>query len=232
MNELLGEWTYFGMALSLICYFFATWLQKKFQKPIFNPLLISTILIIAFLVIFKVDYETYDAGAKYITYFLTPATICLAVPLYKQFQVLKKNALAIFLGVLAGCLSHGIVIGVMAVVCEFAPELLGALLPKSVTTAIALGICEELGGISGITIVGTMFAGLLGAILSPSLLKWFHITEPVAQGLCVGTASHAIGTSKMVELGEVQGAMSSLAIVVTGLITVVLAPIFYSFFNF
>ena len=230
MNELLSQWTYFGMALSLICYFFSLWLQKKFKKPIFNPLLISTILIIVFLLIFQVDYETYNAGARYITYFLTPATICLAVPLYKQFQVLKKNALAIFVGVLAGCLAHGLVVGGMAVICKMTPELLGALFPKSVTTAIALGICEELGGISGITTVGTMIAGLMGAILSPSLLKWFRITEPVAQGLCVGTASHAVGTSKMVELGEVQGAMSSLAIVVTGLITVVIAPVFYSLF--
>lgn len=226
MNELLAQWTYFGMAISLICYFFAMWLQKKIKKPILNPLLISTILIILFLCVFHVDYETYDVGAKYLTYFLTPATICLAVPLYKQFQVLKKNGIAIFIGVLAGCLSHGLVIGGMAAVFKMEGALMLSLLPKSVTTAIALGVCEEIGGISGITIVGTTIAGLLGAILGPALLKWFHIKEPVAQGLCIGTASHAIGTSKMIEFGEVQGAMSSLAIVVTGLMTVVLAPVF------
>lgn len=231
MNELLATWTYFGMALSLLSYFFAQWLQKKCKKAVLNPLLVSTVIIIAFLNVFHVDYETYNAGAKYITYFLTPATICLAVPLYKQFQVFKKNALAILLGILAGCLSHGAVVGVMAVLCALAPELVGALLPKSVTTAIALGICEELGGVVGITTVGTMVAGLMGAIFAPGLLKLFRITEPVAQGLCVGAASHAVGTSKMVELGEVQGAMSSLAIVVTGLLTVVLAPALFAIFT-
>ncbi len=226
MNELLVQWTYFGMALGLGCYFFALWLQKKCKLPILNPLLISTVLIILVLWIFHVDYETFDMGAQYITYFLTPATICLAVPLYKQFQVLRKNVAAILAGVLAGSIAHGLVIAGMASLCKMEPELMVSLLPKSITTAIALGACEELGGISGITIVGTLVAGLLGAILGPAMLKWFRIKEPVAQGLCIGTASHAIGTSKMIEMGEVQGAMSSLAIVVNGLITVVSAPVF------
>ncbi|MCM1159637.1 MAG: LrgB family protein [Roseburia sp.] len=231
MNELLAQWTYFGMALGLSCYFFAMWLQKKCSLPILNPLLISTILIISFLHVFHVDYETFDKGAQYITYFLTPATVCLAVPLYKQFQILKNNAAAILAGVLAGCLAHGIVIGGMAVLCKMEPVFMVSLLPKSITTAIALGTCEELGGISGITIAGTLVAGLMGAIFGPVLLKWFRIKEPVAQGVCIGTASHAIGTSKMIELGEVQGAMSSLAIVVSGLITVVAAPVFAAIFS-
>ena len=230
MNELLAQWTYSGMELGLGSYFFALWLQKKCRLPILNPLLISTILIILFLHVFHVDYETFDKGAQYITYFLTPATICLAVPLYKQFQVLKNNALAILAGVLAGCLSHGLVIGGMALLCKMEPVFMISLLPKSITTAIALGTCEELGGISGITIAGTLVAGLMGAIFGPVLLKWFRIKEPVAQGVCIGTASHAIGTSKMIELGEVQGAMSSLAIVVSGLITVVTAPVFAAVF--
>lgn len=231
MNELLAQWTYFGMALGLGCYFFALWLQKKCRLPILNPLLVSTILIILLLRILGVDFETFDMGAQYITYFLTPATVCLAVPLYKQFHVLKKNVVAILTGVLAGCIAHGLVICGMAVLCKMEPVLMISLLPKSVTTAIALGACEELGGISGITIIGTLVAGLLGAILGPVLLKWFRIKEPVAQGLCIGTASHAIGTSKMIEMGEVQGAMSSLAIVVSGLITVVSAPVFAAVFG-
>ncbi|MBD5545192.1 MAG: LrgB family protein [Lachnospiraceae bacterium] len=231
MNELLQQWGYFGMAFGLGCYFFAAWLQKKCKLSILNPLLISTIIVVLFLWFFHVDYETFDQGARYITYFLTPATVCLAVPLYKQFQILRKNALAILAGVLAGCIAHGLVIGGMAALCKMEPILMVSLLPKSITTAIALGTCEELGGITGITIVGTLVAGLMGAILGPALLKWFRIKEPVAQGVCVGTASHAIGTSKMLELGQVQGAMSSLAIVVSGLITVVLAPVFASVFG-
>lgn len=231
MNELLAQWTYFGMALGLGCYCSAAWLQKKCRLPILNPLFLSTIAIILFLWIFHVDYETFDQGAKYITYFLTPATICLAVPLYKQFQVLRKHAAAIFAGVLAGCIAHGLVIVGMAALCKMEPIFMVSLLPKSITTAIALGACEELGGISGITIAGTLVAGLMGAMLGPVLLKWFRIKEPVAQGLCIGTASHAIGTSKMVELGEVQGAMSSLAIVVSGLMTIVLGPVFAAVFG-
>ena len=231
MNEFLSESVYFGVALSFLCYFAGIWFQKKYPYPFVNPLLIAMLLVISFLLIFHIDYKTYDYGAKYITYFMTPATVCLAVPLYKQFQVLKKNALAVFLGILAGCIAHAMVVIGLMYLFSLNKVVAVSLLPKSVTTPIALGICSEVGGIQGITVIGVTIAGLSGAIIGPVLLKIFHIKEPLAQGLAIGTASHAVGTSKMVEYGEVQAAMSSLAIVVTGLLTVVIVPIVVQVFQ-
>lgn len=225
MNEVLSGCAYFGIALSLITYWIGYSLNQRFKLMIINPMLISMLLIIGFLLLFNVDYETYDYGAKYITYFLTPATICLAVPLYKQLQVLKKNLGAIIAGVLTGCIVHALIVAGLAVLFKLDGVLTVSILPKSVTTAIAMGVSEEVGGIEAITVVGVCIAGLMGAILSPVILKLFRITEPAAQGLAIGTASHALGTSKACEMGELQAAMSSLAIVVTGILTVIVVPI-------
>ena len=230
MNELFYQNIYFGVTLSLIAYTIGYYLKKKFKYAIFNPLLMATIICITFLVLFQIDFETYNYGAQYITFFMMPATVCLAVPLYKQFEALKKNLPAILTGIFCGCIAHaGIIVG-MLYVFKLDQNVALSLLSKSVTTPIALGICEELGGIEGITLIGLTVAGLLGAIAGPAILKLFRIKEPVAQGLAVGSASHAIGTSKMIEIGEVQAAMSSLAIVVTGLLTVVIAPIIANLF--
>lgn len=229
MNEILMECTYFGAALTLACYLAGVWLQKRFPRPIVNPLLIGSALVMAFLVFFHIDYDTYDEGAKYITYFMTPATVCLAIPMYKQMQILKKNAAAVFLGILSGCIAHAFTILAFVAVFSLDKKITISLLPKSVTTPIAVGICTESGGITGLTVVGVVIAGLTGAILGPYLLKLFRIQDPIAQGLAIGTASHAVGTSKMVEYGEVQTAMSSLAIVVTGLLTVIIVPLVIPF---
>lgn len=225
MNEVLQNSLYFGVAVSLFTYWIGWKIQQKWKKPILNPLLISMILVILILTVFDVEYETYQYGAKYITYFLTPATICLAVPLYRQIQKLKENIVAIVISILCGCLAHVAMIAGIAALCNVDTILTFSLFPKSVTTAIALGVTEEIGGISAVTVVGVSFAGLMGAIVGPTVLKVAHITEPVAQGLAIGAASHAVGTSKAVELGEVQGAMSSLSIVVTGILTVIIVPI-------
>lgn len=225
MNELLEQSVYFGVAISIFAYWIGCELKKKWNYPILNPLLIAMLLIIAFLTIFKIDYETFDHGAKYFTYFLTPATVCLAVPLYKQFQTLKENKTAVLVGILSGCIAHILILSGIAVVFNLDKSILYSMLPKSVTTPIALGISAEIGGISPITVIGVCIAGILGAVIGPTILKLCKITEPVAQGLGIGTASHAIGTSKAIELGEVQAAMSSLAIVVTGILTVIIVPI-------
>lgn len=224
MNEVLGESLFFGMALSLFAYQIGFKIQQKWKKVFLNPLLISIAIIIGFLMVTGISYETYRYGAKYLSYFLTPVTVCLAVPLYKQLQVLKKNIGAILVSIAVGCVAHaGVAIGVLRL---FRTEeaLISSILPKSITTAIALGISSEIGGIQAITVIGVMIAGISGAVVGPALLKLFHIEEPVAQGLAMGSASHAIGTSKAIELGEIQAAMSSLAIVVTGLMTVVVVP--------
>ena len=224
INEVLGESLFFGMILSLLAYKIGFEIQKKYKKVFLNPLLIAIVLIIVFLLITGISYETYQYGAKYLSYLLTPVTVCLAVPLYKQLQTLKQNMTAILISVSIGCVAHAGVLIAVATLCKLDKQLLMSVMSKSVTTAIALGVTGEIGGIQGITVIGVMVAGISGAVLGPSILKWFHITEPVAQGLAMGSASHAIGTSKAIELGEIQAAMSSLAIVVTGILTVIIVP--------
>lgn len=224
MNELLSQSVYFGIVISLLLYWLAFIISKKVKLTICNPLLLACVFVVAVLLLFDIDYDTYNYGAQYLTYFLTPATVCLAVPLYRQFEVLKKNVMAVFLGIGAGCISHAIGVGVLVTAFHLSTELKASLIPKSLTTAIAIGVGEELGGITSVTVISVVITGLLGATIAGKMFQLLKIKEPVAQGLACGTASHAIGTSKAIEFGEIQGAMSSLAIVVTGVMTVVLAP--------
>lgn len=225
MNEFLINSTYFGIVLSLLGYWIALKISAKVKSTLCNPLLVASAIIIAVLVVLRVDYETFDKGASYLTYFLNPATVCLAVPLYRQFQVLKSNLKAILLGIAAGCIACMVTIVGLAAVFAFAPELTLSVLPKSITTAIAIGLSEEIGGMSAVTVACVVFTGIFGACTASTMFKLFKIEEPVAQGLATGASAHAIGTSRALELGEIQGAMSSLAIVVTGIMTVILVPI-------
>lgn len=225
MNEFFLGSSYFGIVLTLLCYWIALKISAKVKNTLCNPLLVSSAIIIVLLLIFKIDYETFDKGASHVTYLLNPATVCLAVPLYRQFQVLKSNLKAVLGGVFAGCIACMITIVGMAAAFSFGPELTASLLPKSVTTAIAIGIAEEIGGLSAITVACVVFTGIFGACIASTVFKILKIEEPVAQGLATGTSAHAVGTSRAIELGEIQAAMSSLAIVVTGIMTVVIAPI-------
>ena len=224
MNELLSQSLFFGMIVSLSAYKIGFEIQKKWKKVYLNPLLIAIVIVIGFLLITGISYETYQYGAKYLSYFLTPVTVCLAVPLYKQIEILKNNLAAIIISILIGCLSHAGILIAVTILCKMDQQLLLSVMSKSVTTAIALGVTGEIGGIQGITVIGVMIAGISGAVVGPGILKLFHITEPIAQGLALGSASHAVGTSKAFELGEIQAAMSSLAIVVAGISTVIIVP--------
>ncbi len=226
--ELLEKSLFFGVAISLLGYMVGVYIQSKLPYPIFNPMLIGSVFVIVVLGVFKIDYEVYKKGANYLSYFLTPATVCLAIPLYKQISLLKKNVVAIFGGILAGTLGHLVTIVLLGAFLRLDSKIIISALSKSVTMPIALGISGEVGGIEAVTIVGVTIAGLIGAIFGPFILKVFKIQEPIAQGLAIGTASHAMGTSKMVEVGQVQAAMSSVAIVITGLLTVILVPIYLS----
>ena len=225
MNEFFVNSTYFGVVLSLLCYWTALKISSRVKSTLLNPLLLASILIIGILFIFGVDYETFDQGASKLTYFLNPATVCLAVPLYRQLQVLKDNFKAVLLGIFAGCAACMAVILGLSALFAFDAPLIASLLPKSVTTAIAIGISEEAGGMPAITVACVVITGIFGACTASALFKLLKIEEPVAQGLACGTAAHAIGTSRALELGEVQAAMSSLAIVVTGIMTVIMVPI-------
>jgi len=228
LNEMFVEFSYFGAILSLFTYWIGSLIKKKWNVALANPLLISIILCILVLQVTGVEYSTYQKGAKILSWFLTPVTVCLAVPLYKQFQVLKKNLPAVGVGILFGCIANMAVILVIMLMAGAERVLTVSLLPKSITTAIALGVCTEAGGIEAVTIIGIMVAGLFGGVFGPETLKLFRVKEPVAQGLAMGTASHAIGTSRAAELGEVQQAMSSLAIVVNGVLTAVVTPVIIS----
>ena len=225
MNNVLLSTTFFGVSISLLTYFFGMFLRKKFNYAIVNPLLISAILTISFLLVFDVDYDTYNQGAQYLSVFLTPATICLAVPLYRQLEVLKRNVVTVIVPITCGAIAHAITLIGLSNVFQIDEILTYSLLPKSVTTPIAVGICQELGGIEVVTIMGVMIAGITGAVFGPIICNLLGIKEPIAQGLGIGSASHAIGTSKALEMGEIQGAMSSLAIVVTGVLDVMVVPI-------
>lgn len=225
MNELVNESVFFGVVISIAAYWVGEKIRQKWKLPIFNPLLIATIIVIAVLLLCDIDYETYNQGAQYITFLLTPATICLAVPLYRQIEVLKQNVAAIVISILCGCMAHVLIVLGIAVLFGVEDILTLSILPKSVTTPIALGISNEIGGIQAVTVVGVVVAGILGSVIGPAIFKLIKVKEPVAQGLGLGAPSHAIGTSKALELGEIQGAMSSLAIVVTGILTVIIVPI-------
>ncbi|QUO31645.1 LrgB family protein [Faecalicatena sp. Marseille-Q4148] len=229
MQEIINNSLFFGAVLSLSAYEIGLLMKRKWKLAIFNPTLISVIAIIRVLNIFKIDYEKYNEGAKYISYFLTPATVCLAVPLYEQLELLKRNLKAVAVGITAGVAASLGGVFVLAKLFGLSQELYVTMLPKSITTAIGMGISEELGGIVTITVAVIIITGILGNVFAEAICKMFHITEPIAVGLAIGTSSHALGTAKAIELGEVEGAMSGLAIAVAGLMTVVGASVFAGF---
>lgn len=229
MKDVIGNSVYFGVALSLLAYIAGIMLKKKFKLSILNPLLVSIVLVILFLAMFRIDYESYNQGGKYISYFLTPATVCLAIPLYQQIDLLKENFKAITIGILTGVVTSLVSILALSVIFKLSHELYVTLLPKSITTAIGIAVSEELGGIKTITVAVIVLTGITGNVIGEGICKLFKIKNPISVGLAFGTSSHAIGTTKALELGEAQGAMSSLSIAVSGLLTVVLAPIFANF---
>ena len=229
MKELLTESVYFGVTISIVSYGIGLFLKKKLKWGILNPLLVSILFVVGFLILFDIDYDMYNQTAKYLSYLLTPATVALAIPLYQKITLLKKNGLAVFLGILSGVLSSLLSVLAMAWLFGLSHRGYVTLLPKSITTAIGMGVSDELGGITTITVAVIIVTGVLGNVIGQSVCKLFEIYEPIAVGLALGTSAHAIGTAKALELGEVEGAMSSLSIVVSGLITVVGASVFAMF---
>ena len=229
MSDFIQVSTTFGVVLSLLAYMIGLFLQKKTKKGIFNPLLISIILVILILRIFRLEYSDYQSSAKYLSYLLTPATVCLAISLYRQFVLLKQNYKAILGGILAGVITSMLSVFVLAFFFKLSYEQYITLLPKSITTAIAMGVVDEMGGYTTIAIVVIIITGVVGNVFAEGICKMFHITNPIARGVAIGTSSHAIGTARAMEMGKVEGAMSSLSIVVSGIITVILVPVFAKF---
>ncbi len=220
---------FFGVLVSIAAYELGMFLKKKWKLAIFNPLLLSVLAVMGILTLLDMDYDLYYEGAKYISYLLTPATVCLAVPLYEKLELLKRYPGAILGGILAGVLTSLGSVLVFAFLFGFTHEQYVTLLPKSITTAIGMGISEELGGMTAITAAVIIITGVLGNMTAELVLRLFHIEDPIAKGIAIGSSSHAIGTAKAMEIGEVEGAMSSLAIAVTGLLTVIGVSVFADF---
>lgn len=226
MSELLQGCASFGVALCLGAYALGMAINRRFKSPLLNPMLLAIVGVIAVLAVCRVDYGAFQQSAQPLSYLLTPATASLAVPLYRQLDKLKRHLWAILLGVLSGVLASGASILTMSVLFGLSHEDYVTLLPKSVTTAIGMSLSEELGGAAAVTVTAIVLTGILGNCLAPMLCRLFRITDPIAKGLAIGTASHALGTSRAVELGEVEGAMSGLSIAVAGLLTVLAAQVF------
>ncbi|WP_406661645.1 LrgB family protein [Methanolobus sp. ZRKC3] len=215
----------FGIAITLLTFQAGSVLYKKLNYSFLNPLVVSTFLIIAFLLIFHVSFDEYNAGGSVISFFLGPATVILAVPLYRKISLLKENAIAIVTGITLGSAAGITSIILMCKAFGLDEMISTSLVPKSVTTPIGIELSTQLGGLPAITIAGIVVTGIVGAVMGPAICKFFRIEDKVAVGIAIGTSSHALGTTKAVEIGETEGAMSSLAIGIAGLVTVILAPL-------
>lgn len=226
MNDVIQHSLFFGSLLTLGAYELGAIVRKKWNYAIFNPLLLAIVFIVAFLKIGHIEYRYYEQGAKYLSYLLTPATAALAVPLYQQIQTLRKNAFAIFTGITAGSVAGMGSVLTFSILFGLTHQEYVTLLPKSITTAIGMGISEELGGIVTITVAVIVLTGVVGNIAAESVLRLCRITNPIAKGIAIGTSAHAMGTAKALEMGEIEGAMSGLSIVVAGIITVFTASFF------
>ncbi|MCT1796316.1 LrgB family protein [Helcococcus kunzii] len=216
----------FGIVITLVMYIISLWINKKTKIAALNPLLVSTIFVIIFLLITKINYEDYNIGGQYITFLIAPSTVALVVNLYKNIDLLKKNLIPIFVGIFAGVITSVLSVFALSKLLGINKEMLSSLIPKSLTTAIGVAISQEFGGIEVITVFAIIITGIVGAVISPFVFKIFNIKTRVAKGIGLGTAAHAIGTSKAIEMGEVEGGMSGLSIALAGFISVILIPLF------
>ena len=219
------ESNYMFVLMTFVAYLIGLEIKKKTN---INALLIAIILMGSYLLLFKVDVALYQSKTSYISYLLTPTTISLAIPLYEQIDLLKANWKAIVIGVFTGVITSLASITGMAILFKLNTTEIISLLPKSITTAIGMGLSEELGGLVSLTVGSIIMTGVLGAVIAPFVIKVFNIKNAIAKGVGIGSAAHAIGTSKAMEIGEIEGAMSSLSIVIAGLLTVILAPLVIS----
>ena len=226
MSDFFTNSVFFGVLLCLSAYQAGLFLRQKTKISAFNPLLISIIIVIFVLAIFNIKFQDFYISSKYISYLLTPATVALAIPLYSKLSLLKSNFKAIMSGLIAGVLTSLISIFVMALLFGLSHEHYASMLPKSITTAIGIGVSQEIGGIPTITTAVIIVTGVFGNVTADIIYKIFNIKNPIAKGIGLGSSAHAIGTSKALEMGETEGAMSSLSIAMAGIITVVFASFF------
>ena len=229
MNEITHS-PVFGVLLSLVAYVIGTYVYKKMKFSIFNPLLIAIAIVIILLTKLGINYESFNAGGQCISFFLYPATVALALPMYKRFSLFRENALPILTSVLCGNICGMTFIILISKLFGISDVLTRSLIPKSITTPIGMAVSKQLEGIQSVTVAAIILTGIIGSILSPILYKFFKIDDKVAFGIAIGASSHAIGTAKAMELGEIEGAMSSLTMAISGITTVFLAPIIWHIF--
>lgn len=224
MYNVLGT-PIFGIVITIVFFNLGVYIQKKTKNPLFNPLLIAIITIIVFLGITKIPYEKYKLGADSINFLLGPVTVVLAIPLYKQFDLLKKHFLEIVIGIVSGVSASLVSVMLIGKITNANIDIINSLIPKSITTPMGIALTNTLNGIESITVVSIILTGILGTIIAPTIFKIGRIKHPVAKGIALGTSAHALGTTKAIEIGEVEGAMSSLSIGIAGMITVIIVPI-------
>lgn len=215
----------FGILLSIASYLIGIWIYKKTRISFFNPLLIGTVLAASIVYFFKIPLDVYDKGGKIIMYFLSPATVVLALPLYKRRNLLKSHFVPILVGIVVGSITAIVSVFALCKLLNVDPHVTKSLLSKSITTPIGIELTKILGGDVSLTVVSIVLTGSIGAVFAPMILMIFRIKNPVAKGIAIGTSSHAGGTSKAIEMGETEGAMGGLAIGLTGLTTAIILPI-------
>lgn len=228
MRELL-ETPVFQVLISILAYETGLFIYRKTKISLFNPLLIGILLVMGFIMKFGISLDTYNKGGNLISFFLGPATVILAVPLYKQLDSLKKEFIPIMAGILTGCITTVFSVRFLSARMGLSKELQESLIPKSITTPIGIELSKQLGGIPSVTVAAILITGIFGAMIGPGVCKVLRITDKTATGIAIGTSSHAVGTTKAVELGEKEGAMSGLAIGVAGIFTVLLVSVFGKF---
>ena len=222
MNEILSS-PFFGLALSIGVYLLCKWINQKTKLAILNPLLLTTALIIIILVALDIPIDSFNNGGDFISLFLAPATTVLAYSIYRQITLLKKNFIPIFIGCLMGSLTSMTSAYLLCKAFGLDSTLTASMIPKSVTTPIAMEVSSSLAGIPSVTVAAVVVTGIFGSMACPILIKLFKVKNKIAAGVAIGTCSHAAGTSKAIELGEVEGAMSGIAIGVSGILTVLIS---------
>lgn len=227
MNAIINS-PLFGILLTLVTFEIGVTISKKFKYSFLNPLLIANVLIVGFLLLTGISLESYNVGGDYISVMLSPATVVLAVPLYRQISKLKQFWKPILAGIFAGSLTSLACVIVVSKLVGLSNTLMLSLLPKSITIPMGSVVSAQIGGIPPVTIIAITITGITGAVAAPAVCKFCRIKHKVAQGIAIGTASHALGTTRAMEMGEVQGAMSSLSIGVAGLFTAIVTPIILS----
>lgn len=225
MIDLIANSTYFGATITILMFVIATFINKKWQNPFTTPLFLATVFVIAVLLSFNIPYSMYNASAKYLTYFLVPVTVCFAVPMYRQLPLLKKHIFSILFAMFIGVMASVLSVCIIVIMLGLSDIIARSLVSISVTTALAIGITQKLGGMVSLTVSAVIITGILGASVSDKLCKWARIKNPISRGLAIGNAAHAAGTVKAMEMGKIEGSFSSLAIVLSGLMTAVVAPI-------